>query len=116
VIIDVGALPPGQLRRTTSRLPPIPPPATTRACAEKLNWPTFVVEVGTPRGSSVGSSTEPDTRTPEPSISIEVTRCRARIRTRRECSTRSANGSTSAGPVPQTRWKRGTELPCPGAV
>ena len=50
------------------------------------------------------------------SASNSATRCRARIRTRVECSRPCANGSTRAGPVPQVTWNRGTELPCPGAA
>ncbi len=89
----------------------MPPEAITAAGARKLNRPVTSYALATPRGASLKASTSPLTVTPSAPISRSVTLCRFRNRTRWDFSTAWANGSTSAGPVPHTRWNRGTELP-----
>ena len=95
----------------------MPPPATTTAWADKLNSPIASVERADAPRQVAGLQDRSRRRVRRlSSTSSAVTWCRARIRTRRECSTRCANGSTRPGPVPQATWNRGTELPWPGAV
>ncbi len=96
--------------RRTSRPRPAPA-ARTR--------PPPVRDDALPRSTSVGSSTVPRTPTAAPSSTISSsTWWRNSKRTRPRCSA-SSTGSrktrTTSGPVPQVRWKRGTELPWPDA-
>ena len=109
----------GQLRRTRSWLPPMPPEVTITAWARSSNSPTAVRELGRPRSTPLGSSTAPRTPSTAPPVLVSPsTRCRNLIVTRPSASawrTRRTNGSSTPGPVPQVTWKRGTELPCPVA-
>ena len=117
--IAVGGVPSrsGQLRRTSSWLAPMPPEVTNTACASSENSPTAPRELGAPRTASLGSSTDPRTPvTAPPEITSSSTWWRKRSSTSPRAAasrTRRSNGSTTPGPVPQVRWKRGTELPCP---
>ncbi len=121
-IIRFGAAPSraGQLRRTRSKFPPMPPEVTTTASAANANSPAASRLVEAPRGASSSARTVPLTPvTAPPAVSIRSTRCRKANRTSPASAasrTIRANGSTSPGPVPQTMWKRGTEFPCPSAV
>jgi hypothetical protein len=105
----------GQLRLTRSWLPPIPPEVTITAPAAKENSPTASRLLERPRAHASGASTVPDTPSPGVSASTRWRKRRStspRSRAARTCRT---NGSISPGPVPQVRWKRGTEFPCPMA-
>src|SRR3954467_6356214 len=110
----------GQFRRTISWLPPMPPAVTTTACAVIAKSPISVRELASPRATPLPSSTAPRTPVTAPSVtSSSDTRCRKRSSTRPASTaarTRRAHGSTTPGRVPQTMWKRGTELPGPVAV
>src|SRR3954470_19431349 len=110
----------GQFLRTSSWLPPMPPEVTTTACAVISNGSTSTRELASPRATSLGSSTCPRTPVTAPSVTTRSsTRCRNRSWTRPFSAAsfpRRANGATMPGPVPQTMWNRGTELPCPVAV
>src|SRR3954468_3243411 len=110
----------GQFLRTSSWLPPMPPEVTTTACAVISNGSTSTRELASPRATSLGSSTCPRTPVTAPSVTTRSsTRCRNRSWTRPFSAasfTLRANGATIPGPVPQTMWNRGTELPCPVAV
>jgi len=101
-------------------LPPIPPEVTTTACAEISKEPTSVRELASPRATPLGSRTPPRTPVTTPSVTTRSsTRCRNFSCTRpfsAAAFTRSMNGLTTPGPVPQVMWNRGTELPCPVAV
>src|SRR3954468_6498865 len=110
----------GQFLRTSSWLPPMPPEVTTTACAVISNGSTSTRELASPRATSLRSSTCPRTPVTAPSVTTRSsTRCRNRSWTRPFSAasfTRRANGATMPGPVPQTMWNRGTEVPCPVAV
>ena len=109
----------GQAARTASWSPPMPPEVTTTLGAPRLNVSTAVRELDSPRATSEGSRTVPDTPVTAPAVTSSAsTRWRKRIVTRPSstaCCTRRRNGSRMPGPVPQTMWKRGTELPWPVA-
>jgi len=120
-IIRSGAGPSrsGQFSRTRSKLPPIPPEVTITAGACSSNSPASVRELRVPRAAWLGSRIAPRTPSTVPPVTVSPsTRCRNRSPTRPEPAaslTRCSNGATTAGPVPQVTWKRGTELPCPSA-
>ncbi len=71
-----------------------------------------------PRGR-VGGSSRPRTPVTTPPVSTRASTRWRKARVTRPAPTasrtRRSNGSTSPGPVPHVRWKRGTELPCPSA-
>ena len=110
----------GQLLRTRSWLPPMPPDVTTMACALSAKSPTTTRELACPRSTVLGSRTSPCTPSMTPAVVVKpLTRWRKRRETSPRFSpsrTRLAKGATMPGPVPQVTWKRGTELPCSVAV
>src|SRR6266545_3074872 len=110
----------GQLRRTRSWLPPMPPEVTITACACSSKSPVSTRELAWPRSMSDGSRILPRTpSTTPPVVTSSSTRCRnLNVTSPRATAsrTRRSNGSTTPGPVPQVRWNRGTELPWPVAV
>ena len=98
-------------------MPPIPPEVTITAWARNSNSPTAVRDDGAPRGTSLFSSTVPDTPSTAPLVRVSAsTRC-LKPNSMRPVSaaarTRRSNGSTTPGPVPQVMWNRGTLLPTP---
>ena len=106
----------GQLRRTMSKLAPMPPEVTITACAVASNSPTASRVVSAPRTASVGASTVPRTPVTTPPLDVSAsTRWRNANCTLPAARTRRSNGSTRPGPVPHVMWKRGTELPWPVA-
>ena len=109
----------GQLRRTSSWLAPMPPEVTNTTGASSENSPAAVRELGSPRRTGLASSTSPRTpltAPPESTSSSTLWRKRSSTSPREAASrTRRTNGSSTPGPVPQVRWKRGTELPWPVA-
>ena len=122
VIMRSGAVPRrlGQLARTSSWLPPMPPEETTTAWALSSKSPTTSRLVGRPRPAASAASTDPRTPlTAPPDTTSSSTRWRRRSSTRPAATparTRRTKGSSTPGPVPQVMWKRGTELPCPLAL
>ena len=81
-----------------------------------------LVAVGRPAAvdAVVGASTAPRTPvTAPPATTRSSTRCRNRERDQPARDAPRGPGARTArprpGPVPQVRWKRGTELPCPSA-
>ena len=91
------------------------------AGARSSNSPTSSREELTPRSASLGARARvPRTPTTAPSSTTRSsTRCRKPNSTRPRsspASTGSAKTRTTSGPVPQVRWKRGTELPWPVAL
>ena len=107
--------------RTRSWLPPMPPLATTTEARLDRELADLVPVAGL---AALGAHPEPGccptTPTIAPSRRISSsTRCRNRSSTSpasTPSSTVLMNGSSTPGPVPQTMWKRGTELPWPVAV
>ena len=72
----------GQLRRTSSWLPPMPPEVTTTACARISKSPTSVRELASPRATPLGSRTAPRTPVTAPSVTTSsATRWRKRSST-----------------------------------
>jgi hypothetical protein len=96
----------------------MPPDVTSTACPQGERADRFR-ELARPRGAVLDASTVPVTPSTAPAVVVRPsTRCRNRSSTRPSataCRTRLTNGSSSAGPVPQTMWNRGTEFPCPSA-
>ena len=94
----------GQLRRTRSKLAPMPPEETITASAVASNRPSALREESAPRSTLLGASTVPLTPvTAPPSIVSSSTWWRKAKRTRPafSCSRqRRTNGSSSPGPVP----------------
>ena len=90
---------------------------TTGACSS--NSPTSVRELRVPRPAWLGSRMAPRTPSTAPPVTVSPsTRCRNLSSTTplpAASLTCRSNGATTAGPVPQVTWKRGTELPCPSA-
>ena len=121
MIIRSGAGPSrsGQFSRIRPRLPPIPPEVTITTGACSSNSPVTVRELRVPRAAWLGSRIAPRTPSTLPAVTVSAsTRCRNRSPTRPPAAaslTCRSNGATTAGPVPQVTWKRGTELPCPSA-
>ena len=60
----------GQLCRTSSTLPPMPPEVTITACALSTNSPTTPRELGAPRSTEVGSSMSPRTPSTTPALLV----------------------------------------------
>ena len=121
-IICFGGVPSrsGQLRRTSSWLAPMPPEVTSTTGASSANSPTAVRELRSPRRTPLGSSTSPRTPVDRAAGDHELVDLVAEAQLdqpARGCAsrTRRSNGSSTPGPVPQVRWKRGTELPWPVA-
>src|SRR3954447_11204596 len=110
----------GPFLRTNWWFAPMPPDVTRTAGARISKFPAASREDALPRSTSVSSSTVPRTPTTAPSSTIRSsTWCRNRNVTRparSAASTGWAKIRTTSGPVPQARWNRGTELPCPSAV
>ena len=108
----------GQVARTRSWLPPMPPRVTTTAWRPQL-------ELARPR--SGGWAAAPGGRWARAPPRARRRRRRRRPSARRPGAgsanptsparrargTRRSNGASTPGPVPQVRWKRGTELPWP---
>ncbi len=97
----------------------MPPEVTITAGACSSKSPAWTRELRVPRAAWLGSRTAPRTPSTVPRVTVSPsTRCRNRSPTRPESAasrTCRSNGATTAGPVPQVTWKRGTELPCPSA-
>ena len=108
----------GQALRTRSWSPPMPPLVTITAWPRSSKSPTSSRLVGRPRSGAVGRQGPALDAGHGPAVDHQAVdavpepqRDPARSAT---CSrTRFSNGSTTPGPVPQVRWNRGTELPCP---
>lgn len=119
--MDLGGVPSraGQFCRTRSWLAPIPPEVTITTGAWSSNSPTSVRELGLPREALLGSRIAPRTPvTAPPVVTMPSTRWRnlkVTLPSATPARTFFSNGSTTAGPVPQVTWKRGTELPGPSA-
>jgi hypothetical protein len=109
----------GQLRRTRSWFPPIPPELTSTIGARSSKSPVSSRLLDWPRAQASAASSFPVTPPTAPfELVSESTRWRKRssTRPRRAASrTRRTNGSITPGPVPHAMWKRGTEFPCPMA-
>ena len=110
----------GQLARTRSWLPPMPPEVTITAWARSSKAPATSRLLAVPALGVGGLQDLAADRVHgcPPLRDRPVTRWRKRSSTRPRATparTRRSNGATRPGPVPQVMWKRGTELPCPVA-
>ena len=109
----------GQYFFMRSKLWPIPPVVTMTAGARSSKSATSSRFDSTPRAVWLGASVRPRTPTTVPdSVRSVSTRCRNPNSTSpavSAASTGSRKTRTTSGPVPQVRWKRGTELPCSAA-
>ena len=111
----------GQYSRTRSWLPPMPPLATITALPRSSNSSTTSRLLAVPAGGVVAAqdaAAHPDHRA---GLDDELVDPMAELQhgvaaAHRARATAFWNGSSSPGPVPQTMWNRGTELPWPVAV
>ena len=107
----------GQFVRTRSRLWPMPPVVTTTAAARSSNSPASRDDFhrAARRRRQHGPAYADDRAVLDDQVVDLVAVREGDLAAPSRRSTGSRKTRTTSGPVPQVRWKRGTELPCPSA-